>query len=127
MARDIRTGYDFTLNDVPGGNCPGVQAEELEFTNPRLNKIFYRAENGAVARMECSGADCSGDIFEPLSASNVNIENLCFLNTGDIGGGRDPWRITLLFRVGSTEEEITGKPFNLQTTVAVRILPQEVQ
>jgi hypothetical protein len=77
--------------------------------------------------MECSGADCAGKVFEPLSASNVMIENLCFINTGDIGNGRDPWRITLFFKVGSTEIATIGESFNLQTTVAARILPQEVQ
>lgn len=125
MARDIRTGHSFALNNVPEGSCSEGE-EELEFTNHRSNSVFYRRENEAVARMECKGDDCSGMTFEPLTASNVKIENLCFVNTGDLENGRDPWRITLFFKVGSTEESLAGQFLDLQTTVAARVIPQEL-
>lgn len=124
MARDIRTGYEFGLNNIAGGSCAGSQSEELEFTNSRANSVFYRQEGETIARKECAGTDCTGKNFEPLTASNVRVDRLCFSNTGNINN--DPWRITLFFTVGSTEPSLATQTFNLQTTVAARIIPQEL-
>jgi prepilin-type N-terminal cleavage/methylation domain-containing protein len=124
IARDIRTGYSFDLNNVPLGNCIGSQNEELEFTNSKANSVFYRKEGDSIARMECAGADCTGKIFESLTASNVKVEHLCFLNTGNLVN--DPWRIALFLEVGSTEPSLAGQNLNLQTTVAARIIPEEL-
>ncbi len=126
MAREIRVSYDFSLNNVPQDDCIGSQVGELEFTNPRGNSVFYRRENGTIARMECAGADCGGEIFEPLTAPNVNIERLCFLHTGNLDNGKDPWRVTLFLKVGSTEPALVGQFVDIQTTAAARVLPQEL-
>jgi prepilin-type N-terminal cleavage/methylation domain-containing protein len=124
MAREIRTGYEFNLNDIPGGGCTDNQVEELAFTNSRANSVFYRQEGDAVSRMECNGTDCTGKNLEALTASNVRVDRLCFVNTGDLDN--DPWRITLFLTVGSTEPSLASQVFNLQTTVAARIIPQEL-
>lgn len=126
IAREIRVGYDFNLNSLPQDNCIGSHAGELEFTNPRGNSVFYRRENGVIMRRECAGADCGGSVFEPLTASNVKIENLCFLHTGNLANGKDPWRITLFLKVGSAEPALAEQFVNIQTTVAARVLPQEL-
>ncbi|HXF44001.1 MAG TPA: type II secretion system protein [Candidatus Paceibacterota bacterium] len=126
MAREIRTGYNFGLNNIAPGNCPAGQKEELAFTNSRANSVFYRGENGAVLRKECSGTDCSASSFEPLTASNVKLEKLCFVNTGNLDSGKDPWRITFFMKIGSANPGIVGESLDFQTTVAARILPQEL-
>lgn len=127
ITRDIRTGYNFSLNSLPGGSCIGSQVEELEFTNTRFNSVFYHDEGGAVVRRECAGEDCTGKDFEALTASNVNIERLCFLNTGNLENGKDPWRITLFFKVGSADLVLSSQVIDLQTTIAARITPQETE
>ncbi|OGG39632.1 hypothetical protein A2116_00655 [Candidatus Jorgensenbacteria bacterium GWA1_49_17] len=127
MAREIRTGYDFSLNNVPEDGCIGNQTGELEFTNSNADSVFYRRENGVIARMECAGANCAGEVFEPLTASNVKIDRLCFLNTGNLENGKDPWRVTLFLKVGSTEPALAGQFIDIQTTAAARTLPQELQ
>jgi len=126
MAREIRTGYNFSLNNVAQGNCSGGQEEELEFTNSRANSVFYRKEGVAIARKECAGSDCSGKIFQPLTASNIKVDRLCFANTGNLNNKKDPWRITLFMTLGSSEPKLAGQTLNFQTTVAARILPQEL-
>ncbi len=126
MAREVRTGYNFDLNNVPQGSCIGGQEEELEFTNSRANSIFYRLDNNAIARMECAGSDCSGKTLLPLTASNIKVERLCFTNTGNLNNGKDPWRITVFMTLGSSDPKLVGQVLNFQTTVAARILPQEL-
>ena len=126
VAREVRTGYNFDLNNVPQGNCIGGQEEELEFTNSRANSVFYREESDAITRMECVGSDCSGKTFQPLTASNIKVDRLCFTNTGSLVNGKDPWRITFFMTLGSSDPKLSGEVLNFQTTVAARILPQEL-
>lgn len=125
VAREIRTGYEFSLNNVALGGCVGSE-EELEFTNSRANSVFYRKENDAIARMECAGSDCTGKTFQALTASNIKVDRLCFANTGNLVNGKDPWRITLFMALGSSDPQLAGQTLNFQTTVAARILPQEL-
>ncbi|MFH0712545.1 MAG: prepilin-type N-terminal cleavage/methylation domain-containing protein [Candidatus Jorgensenbacteria bacterium] len=127
MAREIRTGYDFGLNNVPQDDCIGNQTGELEFTNSGANSVFYHRESGVITRMECEGDNCAGKTFEPLTAPNVKIERLCFLNTGNLENGKDPWRVTLFLKVGSTEPALSSQFTNIQTTAAARVIPQELQ
>ncbi len=126
IAREIRTGYNFGLNNVALGNCIGGQEEELEFTNSRANSVFYREEGDAVARMECVGSDCSGKTFQPLTASNIKVDRLCFENTGNLNNHKDPWRLTFFITLGSSDPRLAGQVLNFQTTVAARILPEEL-
>ncbi len=126
IAREIRTGHSFSFKNLQPGDCPAPQFEELEFTNSRSNKVFYHEEDGAIVRRECAGTDCAAANFEPMTASNVKVERLCFTNTGNLNNNKDPWRITLFLKVGSVAPQLAGSKLNLQTTVAARILPQDL-
>ena len=119
MVREIRTSYDFGLNTVPPPTCTGSQFEELEFTNSKGNKVFYRKESGAIVREE-SGSS------EPLTASNIMVDRLCFLNTGNLNNNSDPWRITIFLTVDSSNPQLAGNIINFQTTVGARILPKDL-
>ncbi len=127
MAREIRTGYDFDLHTVAPPTCTGSQFEELEFMNSKGNKVFYRKESDVIAREECAGEDCTSSSFEPLTASNITVDRLCFLNTGNLNNNRDPWRITTFLTVDSSNPQLTGNIINFQTTVSARILPKDLE
>ena len=126
MAREIRTSYDFDLNTVAPPTCTGSQFEELEFTNSKGNKVFYRKESGAIAREECAGEVCTG-LSEPLTASNITVDRLCFLSTGNLNNNKDPWRITIFLTVDSSNPQLAGNIINFQTTVSARILPKDLE
>lgn len=129
MAREIRTGFDFDLNNVAGGSCTGRQKEELIFTKVRdvsANQVTYKLDGDVIVREECVGtgpsAVCPG--FESLTASNVVVSRLCFLETQ--ANPTSPWRITMFLMVGSSNPRLAGNELNLQTTVSARILPEEL-
>lgn len=126
MAREIRTSYEFKLNPA-GSACVGGQREELEFTNSKGNKVFYHEEGGAIAREECAGEDCTSSSFEPLTASNITVDRLCFLNTGNPNNNKDPWRVTIFLTVDSSNPQLAGNIINFQTTVGARILPKDLE
>ena len=126
IAREIRTGYGFDLDRFAPPLCTGGDYDRLIFTNSRTNQVTYELREGTILREECVGADCSVAEFEPLTASNIRVRRLCFTNTGSLENNRDPWRITFSLAVGSSDLQFSGDVLNLQTTVAARILPEEL-
>ncbi len=110
MAREIRTGYDFCVN---GQICLG--ASELSFRNAAGESITYRLGNEAVER----GV---GNVFAPLTASNVSIRYLNFVISGNQPNDGVPPRITVVLGVSSRELGVAGTVINMQTTVSARVL-----
>lgn len=117
MVREIRTGYGFTLNDQ-GGGC----SNRLEFINFASNTVVYSLSEDRVWRSEAAAP------AQALTATNVDIERLCFVSTPAVRESEDifPWRITILLRVGARDNLGENSALNVQTTVSPRILPLDV-
>lgn len=127
IAREIRTGYNFGYNDKVT-DCFNVGWTELKFKNHRGDVVVYKQNNNAIERGVCRPTvkDCSLQAnfdFASLTASNVMINNLCFITTKI--DKCDPWRITLLFKSGSARSELASNALDIQTTISARILPKE--
>ncbi|MEK9194703.1 MAG: type II secretion system protein [Patescibacteria group bacterium] len=125
MVREIRTSHTLTPRDLPRGSCP-ANFEELDLVNSKNKLVTYSGGNGAISRRECDESGCGvGDLFLPLTASNILIERLCFESVHEVP--EDPWRVTLFLKVGSSNPDLEGNALNLETTISSRILPSDVQ
>lgn len=132
MAREIRTGFEF----VGGSSC----ANSLEFKIleewDAKPKVSYSLAGGVISRTGPEGG--SGE----LTASNVEISNLCFRvlqdQSSDNKGAEpdesgvvrscNPWRVVISMKVEPKNSEAKTKisPVYVQTTVSSRVLPKEV-
>lgn len=123
MAREIRTGYDFTVN---GGSVLCAEGgEELGFTNAKGNAVTYKKSGEEILRQECPGDDCSLSIFSPLTASDAAVKRICFIeNQPD--PSVDPWRLTIVLETGSSRPDLAANFINLQTTISSRVLPSDI-
>jgi len=112
ITRDIRTGYNFCPNDFENGEkCDFIETNSLIFTNRNGNSANYFLEDEAVKKDSVQ-----------LTASDIEIKRLKFIIRQD--SVCDPWRVTILMGVGSSEVE-QNQYINLQATVSSRILPRE--
>ncbi|MEK7086756.1 MAG: type II secretion system protein [Patescibacteria group bacterium] len=115
MAREIRTGYNFGVSQDAGAECGNILT-------------FVRSRDGATVSYKWNEERKSIDFqegdgnFLPLTATNVFVQNLCFLKTES-----DPWRITFYLTLGSTDPRLRENILNFQTTISSRILPQVIQ
>lgn len=125
LAREIRTGISFAVsNDTGSTSCNGSnEFNVMSFTNSKSNRVFYKARNGQMLRQECAGQSCSG-VFEPVNASDVAIQRLCFIVTQPRTS--DPWRVTVVIKAGSPNPRLSANFVNIQTTVSGRILPGDL-
>ena len=128
VAREIRTGYNFSALNTSGA-CPansfGDVGDELKFTNARGNDITYKKSGTEIIREECSGADCSSANFSPVTASDVAVKSICFLNIQN-DPSRDPWRISIFLRTGSSRFDLKANFIDIQTTISSRVLPSDL-
>lgn len=132
MAREIRTGFEF----VGGSSCANsLEFKILEEWDTKSKVSYGLDSNNAISRTGPEGG--SG----PLTASNVEISNLCFRvlqddtnNKGawkDSGGAEyncNPWRVVISMTVEPRNPETKLKidPVYVQTTVSSRVLPKEI-
>jgi len=123
MAREIRTGYDFTV-DVGSGSC-ALGGEEMGFTNSKGNAVVYKKSGESVERQECRGSDCSASVSSPLTASDVAVRKICFIKIQP-DPSVDPWRLTIVLETGSSRRDLTANFANIQTTVSSRVLPSDI-
>lgn len=107
IARDIRTGYDFSL----------IGEERLDFKGRDGENISYNlAPEAAIKRTVGTRGALS------MTGTGVNVRVLKFFvhNRGDC----DPWRVTIAMRVSPASN--LDKIYNIQTTVSSRVLPMDV-
>ncbi|MFH0890679.1 MAG: type II secretion system protein [Candidatus Liptonbacteria bacterium] len=106
MAREMRTGYNFT---------PGTGISEMSFTNARGERIYYKSEDNAVQRKIGLGS------YEKITADNVVVQHLGFDLSGyQSGDGKQP-RVTVTLGVSTKEVDLSGNIINLQTTISPRL------
>ncbi|PIW97800.1 hypothetical protein COY65_02455 [Candidatus Jorgensenbacteria bacterium CG_4_10_14_0_8_um_filter_39_13] len=110
MAREIRTGYHFTVG----------QDSKIAFINYNKLPVVYRLNNNAIERSEDNGTT-----FYPLTSTDVKIEKLIFKVSQTLSS-KDPWRISIFIQAKSL---VTGtslqSPIFFQTTISARTLPGE--
>lgn len=114
MAREIRTGTDFSCNAEP--------CDELRFLNARGNEVIYKwIDDGDISSIQrrevctqsvgCSG---TGD-FENITGTNVDISDLRFLLfTTPVP------RVTISLGLAARESSIRSTVVRIQTTVSAR-------
>jgi len=103
MAREIRTGQNFSLS---GG--------ELSFLNAKSENIIYRLQNEAIEKSVNGSAG-------RITADNVQVNRLDFAVAGIEPGDDLPSKITLVLGI-SAPQASPGNQVNLQTTISSRIL-----
>ena len=123
MSREIRGGFDFNLANT-GTVCAATGASDtLTFTRVRGEAItvaYVWDEYGkTITRSEDGGAPIS------VVADNISVRRLCFRETR-LDPEVDPRRISTFLTVGPSDPNIAENIINLQTTVAARLLPCEV-
>lgn len=108
IAREIRTGYDFS--ESSGG---------LNFTNANGDDVVYRL-NGTSESLERSRD--GGSNFKTITADNVKIKN--FVHRLFKGSPPDPYpsRVTISLAVAAAGSSLVNPVVNLQTTVSARTL-----
>ena len=114
MAREIRTGYDFTFSFNPGSDCNDI----LSFTRSRDSIPVSYKWNPEKKSLDFKEGERD---FFPLTASNVLVKKFCLEETGT-----NPWRVTLYFTIGSINPQLAENVLNLQTTLSSRILPSDI-
>lgn len=105
MAREIRTGSDFSESTV----------SQLNFTNYKNERVSYRlAPDGTIGR--CAGLFCleSTSSFTPITSDKVEIKNLKFFYQGIGEPDNLPPRITISISVEGVKDALV----NLQTSVS---------
>lgn len=107
MAREIRTGSDFSLN-----------GEDLTFLNVYNTQVTYRLNNSTNAIEKSEG----GNNFRPITAANVKINSLKFYLFGQSSGDNYSPRITITSNISPDIPAIQNISANLQTTVSARML-----
>lgn len=131
MARELRTGYFGEGQAAPLSDCAQsitfTSGQEIDMSgNPVV--ITYALSGGAITRSSSGGG--SG----PLTASNVEVKNLCFYSFYS-GDSQNPVcyppRFVISLEIKSKNlnlENPLGAPSSfISTTVSSRILPREIQ
>ncbi len=120
LAREIRTGYNFSLARTNSPDCD----DTITFTRSRDNTLTTYRWSGTESHSIEKNEGANG-LFVSITASNVSVNRLCFIQNQLLP--EDPWRITILTTLGPTDVQVAQNVFNLQTTVSSRLLPNEVQ
>ncbi|MBI5732488.1 hypothetical protein HY967_00825 [Candidatus Jorgensenbacteria bacterium] len=137
IAREMRTGYNFSLNSVNGSGCTQDFIRKPPYPNitiPRFDSItFIRPRGNGTSTVTYTWNNTthsidrseSGEPFEPLTASNVFVDELCFAETENVINSNFPWRILITLAAHPNNRELTQNILHLQTVVSARILPVE--
>ncbi|TSA46390.1 type II secretion system protein [bacterium] len=109
MAREIRTGYNFTLPNLPN-------VETLSFSSTAsAGGITYSRVGGKIQR---NGQN--------VTADNVSVTKLDFIVSQESNNSCNPWRVTIVTTVNAFPAVTDVNDITLQTTASSRILPREV-
>ena len=110
MAREIRTGYNFSK----------ISETELQFVNSYNLVVFYRLNEGVIER----GIE---DVFlqrtyKKITADNVKVINFGINLLGSNPGDGFPPRITIGLSVTGKSKYLENISTNIQTTISARTL-----
>lgn len=119
LAREIRTGYNFSVSHDESMECENI----LTFNRSRDNILVSYKWNIEKNTIEFKKAD-EGD-FSALTASDILIKKFCFIKIQP--ETQDPWRIMMHMVIGSTDPRLSANQLNIQTTISSRILPNDIE
>lgn len=124
MAREIRTGYSFpSASDTCLSSLTFFNSQHSDPTGADA-QTTYALSGGSITRSE-------GGNTETLTASNVEVKNLCFKVLQYEGEGSqqkcNPPRIAIAIAVGVKGAGPDVPATYLGTTVSSRILPAEIK
>ena len=110
MAREIRTGYNFSK----------ISESELQFVNADNIVVFYRLSGGVIER----GTE---DVFvhrtyKKITADNIRVVNFNVALFGNSPGDGFPPRITISISVTGKSKYLENFSTNIQTTISARML-----
>ncbi len=109
MAREIRTGYNFSK----------VSDDDIQFVNANNEVVSYRLYEGAIQRgVNSPISDVPS--YEGITADNVSVIKLHF----ELSNSQSQPRVTIAMSVTSPNNYLVGLSTNIQTTVSSRILVQ---
>lgn len=129
--RELRSGFSFEVTDANGVcNSAGGFGDTLTFIRVRgaaTTTVVYQwnKTDHNIERIE--GTPPAPIQTTVLTATNVKVNQLCFLKSQIDNYNLAPWRISLFLKVGSNNDSSAANIVNLQTTVSARILPSEAQ
>ena len=115
MAREIRSGYSFSISDFAGGTDNRIDFTREKDAAPIA--VSYWQDGDDIKRSE-DGAEGI------LNAESTSVDKLQFILTQS-DPSSDPWRITVVLWVSPTDPN-NSHISHLQTTVSARILPGEL-
>ncbi len=103
MAREIRTGHDFSSSS----------SDNLQFVNAYGEQVIYQLNNSVIEKKE------SGKTY-PITADNVVVNNLKFILKGEKSGDGLPPRITIIIDVSPKVSHLKNLKSVYQTTISCR-------
>ncbi|MDP3014874.1 MAG: type II secretion system protein [bacterium] len=112
MAREIRTGYNFSK----------ISETEIQFVNQRNQVVWYRLNEETIERGTEKEGVVSQRIYKKITADNVKIMNFKVALFGSNVGDGYPPRITISLSVGPTGRYLENVLTNIQTTISARTL-----
>ena len=140
MTRDIRTGFDYECNDSPTGSTLQLttgstvtrdcvsgpvgsnNSNSFAFTETGGSltgvaggRIGFRLNNGAIER-NISGNNTS-QYWQPITATNIKINQLRFVTTGTDRTDNVPPTVTIYISGTAGTQMNASSTFNLQTTI----------
>ncbi len=121
IARDIRTGLNFTLTNSGGSVCGSGWFSGISFDrSSRLALVpveyKYDSANQQVLYSDNTNTD------QPLNSNQTRIDRLCFLKTQRLSN--DPILITVAIGASARNAQVSNM-VNIQTSISARILPSE--
>ena len=138
IAREVRTGKDFCIQDPSESENPCVsvsndgqvsQYQKLIFTNARGEKVTYSLiapSDNSENQMKSLGRQIAGDsIPTPMTAENVDVVALSFYLQGHGPTENIQPRITIVMGVSAADLPAGGFTSYLQTTLSPRV-PKEL-
>jgi len=110
MAREIRTGYNFSK----------ISETEMQFVNSHNLVAFYRLNAGVIER----GTEDAllQRTYKKITADNVKVTNFKINLLGNNPGDGYPARITISFSVTGKSKYLESISTDIQTTISARML-----
>jgi len=110
MAREMRTGYNFSK----------VSESEIQFVNSGNVVVYYRLNNGTLERGETD--QFLQITYRKITADSVRITNFKITLMGNLPGDGFPPRITVSISVSGKGRDTQNVSTDIQTTISSRTL-----
>lgn len=129
MMREMRTSYNFCNSQAAlfqSDDCRFVPPGGVQFVNANNIVVRYILNNDTNAIERCIGAEAGGAFScSPVTAENVAVINFFTDLSGAGENDKRPPRVTMRFRVSSTDPQIRDMNIftSISTTVSARCGP----